>query len=55
MNDLIVSDRQKHNGMSWSRQGSVALASVTALKRNQETKSWFERGEIEFKLAVNSN
>jgi len=29
MNDLVVSDRQKHNGMSWSNDGSVALASVT--------------------------
>ncbi len=51
MNDLIVSDRQKHNGMSWSKKGSVALASVTALKRNGEAKNWFERGEIDFKLA----
>jgi hypothetical protein len=54
MNDLIVSERQKHNGMSWSKPGSVALASVTALKRNRETKSWFEKSEIEFKLAANS-
>ncbi len=51
MNDLIVSDRQKHNGMSWSKKGSVALASVTALKRNGEAKNWFERGGIDFKLA----
>ena len=28
-NDLIVAERQKHNGMSWSKDGSVALASVT--------------------------
>lgn len=55
MNDLIVSDRQKHNGMSWSKPGSVALASVTALKRNRETKIWFEKREIEFKLAANSS
>ena len=55
MNDLIVSDRQKHNGMNWSKPGSVALASVTALKRNRETKSWFEKREIEFKLAANSS
>ena len=55
MNDLIVSDRQKHNGMSWSKPGSVALASVTALKRNRETKSWFEKREIQFKLAANSS
>lgn len=55
MNDLIVSDRQKHNGMSWSKRGSVALASVTALKRNREAKNWFENQKIEFKLAANSD
>lgn len=55
MNDLIVSDRQKHNGMSWSKKGSVALASVTALERNDEWKNWFENGEIEFKLASNQS
>jgi hypothetical protein len=52
MNDLIVSDRQKNNGMSWSKQGSVALASVTSMKRNGEAKIWFEKGELEFKLAA---
>ena len=55
MNDLIVSDRQKHNGMSWSKSGSVALASVTALRRNKETKRWFEKRELEFKMAANSS
>ena len=52
MNDLVVSGRQKHNGMSWSKPGSVALASVTALKRNKEHKRWFENGDLEFKLAA---
>ena len=55
MNDLIVSDRQKHNGMSWSKPGSVALASVTALKKNNETNRWFEKQELEFKMAANSS
>ena len=50
-NDLIVANRQKHNGMSWSHSGSVALASVTALKKNQEYRKWFQEGELEFKLA----
>ncbi len=50
-NDLIVADRQKHNGMSWSNSGSVALASVTALKKNQEYRKWFQEEELEFKLA----
>ncbi len=52
MNDLIVSGRQKHNGMSWSQEGSVALAAITCLKRNNEYGKWFETEEIDFKLAA---
>lgn len=52
MNDLVVSDRQKHNGMSWSRTGSVALASLTALVRNNEQESWFENNDIEYRFAA---
>jgi len=52
MNDLVVSERQKHNGMSWSKGGSVALATNTSLKRNKEYKQWFEEKEIDFKLAA---
>jgi len=50
MNDLVVAERQKHNGMSWSKQGSVALASITALKRNNESRKWFEDKELDFRL-----
>lgn len=49
-NDLLVAARQKHNGMSWSKSGSVALAYVTALKKNQTYKMWFRKRELEFKL-----
>jgi hypothetical protein len=42
-NDLVVSERQKHNGMSWSPDGSVALAAVTALVRNQGQDTWFKQ------------
>lgn len=52
MNDLIVSDRQKHNGMSWSLEGSVNLAALKCLKINNEYRKWFQAGEIDFKLAV---
>lgn len=52
MNDLVVSDRQKHNGMSWSKDGSVALASLTVIKRNEEYKKWFEEGDLELKWAA---
>ena len=50
MNDLLVSDRQKHRGMSWSKSGSVSLAVLTALKRNGEHAQWFDEGDIDFKL-----
>jgi hypothetical protein len=52
MNDLIVSERQKHNGMSWSKSGSVGLATITALKRNKESDKWFMEQELDFKLAA---
>lgn len=51
-NDLVVSDRQKHNGMSWSRCGSVALAAVTTLVRNQEYTLWFQTGTLAFSFAA---
>jgi hypothetical protein len=50
MNDIVVSYRQKHNGMSWSKEGSVSLASITALVKNKEYKNWFENHQINFKL-----
>ncbi|MCP4552361.1 MAG: hypothetical protein GY834_10035 [Bacteroidetes bacterium] len=52
MNDLIVSSRQKRNGMSWSKDGSVALATITSLKRNREDKKWFEQKKLNYKLAA---
>ena len=51
-NDLLVADRQKKNGMSWSKVGSVRLASITALAKNNEYHRWFEHGEIRFKFAA---
>lgn len=51
-NELLVAHRQKKNGMSWSKSGSVSLASITALSKNKEYERWFESGEIEFKLAA---
>ena len=50
-NDLLVSARQKHNGMSWSPTGSVALAALTALVRNNEYKQWFQSQTIRFSFA----
>ncbi len=39
-NDLVVAQRQKHNGMSWSLSGSGALAQITALMMNDELHPW---------------
>jgi hypothetical protein len=52
MNDLVVADRQKHNGMSWSPEGSVALAALTAAIRNCEHESWFKKKTLDFKLKL---
>jgi hypothetical protein len=50
-NDLVVSERQKHNGMSWSADGSVALAAVTALVRNQGQDTWFEQSIVSMEFS----
>lgn len=52
MNDLLVSSRQKHNGMSWSKKGSLSLAALTAVKRNGEDQYWLENRQLKFKLAA---
>ena len=51
-NDLLVSSRQKHHGMSWSPTGSVALAALTALVRNDEYTQWFQSQTIRFSFAT---
>lgn len=50
-NDLCVADRQKHNGMSWSKTGSVALATVTALHLNNEQGLWRSKHKVSFSWA----
>lgn len=51
-NDLVVATRQKHNGMSWSENGSGALAIITAAKMNGELDNWIETGEVGFTLVA---
>jgi len=48
VNDLIVSSRQKHNGMSWSDTGSRAFASVAAVSSNQQIFNWIHFRTINF-------
>lgn len=49
-NDIVVATRQKHNGMSWSKAGSGALAIMTAARVNGEFKNWLATGDIRFKM-----
>lgn len=49
-NDLLVSSRQKHNGMSWSADGSTSLATLTALRRNSEDHHWLLNHDIHFQF-----
>lgn len=49
-NDLIVSARQKHNGMSWSGDGSVAFATVASVSYNNEIAQWVGSHNIGFNL-----
>ena len=50
-NDLVVATRQKHNGMSWSRIGSGALAVISATMINGELKGWMTEHRISFRMA----
>ncbi|MBU5590587.1 hypothetical protein KQI89_02305 [Clostridium sp. MSJ-4] len=50
VNDLLVATRQKHNGMSWSKDGSVALATIITLYKNNEHEQWHENSKIHFKF-----
>ena len=51
-NDLIVSNRQKHNGMSWSDAGSTALASISAIRYNSELDNWIDNGSLKFEMVM---
>ena len=47
-NDLLVSNRQKHNGMSWSASGSNSLAQLSSVRRNDEHMHWLRHHDIRF-------
>ena len=48
-NDLLVAIRQKHNGMSWSKTGSLSLATVTCARVNGSLEDWTQKRVIPFK------
>ena len=49
-NDLVVADRQKHNGMSWSYEGSGALALLSATCRNNALSLWIRERRVSLNL-----
>ena len=49
-NDILIADRQKHNGMSWSPSGSETLGCLTAVKFNGEMDHWFKEGTLSMLL-----
>jgi hypothetical protein len=49
-NDQLVSARQKHQGMSWSQDGSLALAALCAVNKNRHRRPWLEGRVIPFTI-----
>lgn len=49
-NDILVAQRQKHNGMAWSPNGSGALAAIAMLYQNNEADLWFNQEELRFSM-----
>jgi len=49
-NDILVAQRQKHNGMSWSKDGSSALAAIEMVYQNGYEDTWFRHGRISFEM-----
>ena len=51
-NDLCVAGRQKHQGMSWSATGSLALTSISVARQNGELLHWCRHHKLSFKWAA---
>jgi hypothetical protein len=52
-NDMIVAQRQKHNGMSWSTEGSGALAAINMVLLNNEMEQWLYTHTLSFSISKN--
>ena len=52
----VVATRQKHNGMSWPKSGSGALAIITAARINGELENWMagECGIQDGRIAIST-
>lgn len=51
-NDIIVAQRQKHNGMSWSFKGSGALAAIKCADLNGQLSNWIRNKTMELKIVA---
>ena len=49
-NDILVAKRQKHNGMSWSFEGSSSLAAISMVMLNNEMDQWLRTHSLSFSL-----
>ena len=49
-NDLLVAQRQKHNGMAWSPNGSGSLAALQMVYLNNQSNYWFQKRKLKFSL-----
>ena len=47
-NDILVAQRQKHNGMSWVVDGSSALGHIKQIEINEESGCFYRTGKITF-------
>jgi len=54
-NDLLVAQRQKHNGMSWSFEGSGALAAINMSFMNNSIEQWLRSNSLLFTMANNDS
>jgi hypothetical protein len=50
INNLMIAERQKKNGMSWCNVGSPALANVTMLFLNNEFDGWERNRQLSYLL-----
>ena len=48
INNTLIAQRQKNNGMSWCRKGSRSLAIVEAAKSNNEESYWNKYAHLKF-------
>jgi hypothetical protein len=51
-NNQVTARRQKHQGMSWSENGSYAVTALNAVTVNRATKQWVEKRTIPFVLVA---